>query len=266
MKKENLYNKLIEAIFFKHYKKGSKEVTFEREELTEAANKLGVDIAKNLGDIIYSFRYRKKLPEKIRLTSPKNNEWIIRPAGRSKYKFCLTDASANFLPYTNLVETKILDSTPGVINKYALTDEQSLLAILRYNRLVDIFTGLTCYSLQNHLRTFVPDMGQVETDELYIGMDKRGVHYVMPLQAKGKKDILGTVQIEQDIALCQTKFPTLICKPIAAQFMSDGKIAMFEFENTKNGIRISEQKHYRLVKASQLSEEELQTYRARPLV
>ena len=43
--------------------------------------------------------------------------------------------------------TKIPDSTPGLIALYALTDEQSLLAKLRYNRLIDIFTQLTCYTL-----------------------------------------------------------------------------------------------------------------------
>jgi len=41
---------------------------------------------------------------------------------------------------------------------YALGDEQALLAKLRYNRLLDIFTGVVCYSLQNHLRTNVPGM------------------------------------------------------------------------------------------------------------
>jgi hypothetical protein len=45
---------------------------------------------------------------------------------------------------------------------------------MRYNRLLDIFTGVACYSLQNHLRTTVPDVGQVETDELYVGVDKNG--------------------------------------------------------------------------------------------
>ena len=67
-----------------------------------------------------------------------------------------------------LVETKIPDATPGVISRYAINDEQGLLAKLRYNRLIDIFTGLTCYSLQNHLRTTVPELGQVETDEIYL--------------------------------------------------------------------------------------------------
>ncbi len=35
--------------------------------------------------------------------------------------------------------TPILDATPGIIELYAFSDEQALLAKLRYNRLVDIF-------------------------------------------------------------------------------------------------------------------------------
>ncbi|HLI09294.1 MAG TPA: hypothetical protein VKV40_22220 [Ktedonobacteraceae bacterium] len=63
-----------------------------------------------------------------------------------------------------MAETKIPDSTPGLIAMYALGDEQALLAKLRYNRLIDIFTEVTCYSLQSHLRTTVPSIGQVETN------------------------------------------------------------------------------------------------------
>ncbi len=58
---------------------------------------------------------------------------------------------------------------------------------LRYNRLIDIFTGVACYSLQSHLRTSVPNIGQVERDEVYIGVDRQGAHYVIPVQAKGDK-------------------------------------------------------------------------------
>ena len=70
---------------------------------------------------------------------------------------------------------------------------------------IDIFTGITCYSLQSHLRTSVPDIGQVETDELYVGVDTSGCQYVIPVQAKGGSDALNIVQIEQDIALCESK-------------------------------------------------------------
>lgn len=99
----------------------------------------------------------------------------------------------NIIPAEGLVITKIPEATPGVIAKYALDDEQALLAKLRYNRLIDIFTGITCYSLQNHLRTTVSNLGQVETDEVYIGIDSRGAHYVLPVQAKGGRDKLGLV-------------------------------------------------------------------------
>lgn len=71
-----------------------------------------------------------------------------------------------------------------MVAKYAFSDEQAVLARVRYNRLIDVFLGIACYSLQNHLRTSVRGMGQVETDELYVGVDKRGVQYVIPVQAK----------------------------------------------------------------------------------
>ena len=144
---------------------------------------------------------------------------------------------------------------------YAFDDEQALLAKLRYNRLVDIFSSVTCYSLQNHLRTTVVGIGQVETDEIYVGVDKRGAHYVFPVQAKGGTDKLGIVQIEQDFGVCRGRFPGLICRPIAAQFVADHTIAMFEFVETDEGVRIAAEKHYELVPPDKLEEGELKAYR-----
>src|SRR5690606_14931163 len=184
----------------------------------------------NLGDIIYSYRFRKDLPGEITRLAPENEEWIIRLTGKGAYTFFL-GPKLEIRPNLHLAHSKILNSTPGVIKKYSLSDEQALLAILRYNRLIDIFLGLACYSLQNHLRTTVPEMGQVETEEIYIGIYKRGAQYVIPVQAKGGSDKQGKVQIEQDFALCAHKFPKLICIPVAAQFMRDGKIALFSFES-----------------------------------
>ncbi len=104
-------------------------------------------------------------------------------------------------PNPILSKIKVLDSTPEIIRRYALSDEQALLAILRYNKLMEVFAGVACYSLQNHLRTFVPDIGQVETDEIYIGISKTGEQFVFPVQAKGARDNIGIIQIEQDFAL-----------------------------------------------------------------
>ena len=167
------------------------------------------------------------------------------------------------IPNESISVTKVPDSTPGVIAKYALSDEQALLAKLRYNRLVDIFTGVACYSLQNHLRTAVPSVGQVETDEVYIGVDKKGVHFAFPIPAKAGKDKLSVVQIEQDIAMCSAKFESLIARPIAAQFMQDDVIALFELESGEDGIGIVSERHYKLVPPEQVTETDLQNYRIR---
>lgn len=107
-------------------------------------------------------------------------------------------------------------------------------------------------------------MGQIETDELYIGVDRRGAHYVFPVQAKGGKDRLSIVQIEQDLALCRHKFPSLICQPIGAQFMEYDLIALFAFESGESGVTISSERHYRLVPPEEVSEEDLANYRNRP--
>ena len=213
----NRYSRLIEEIFFKYYQPGNTKVSFERTDIEGAAAKLKIELPKNLGDVIYSFRYRTQLPESITSKALEEYEWIIVSTGRSKYQFELSK-EAVIVPRENMAVTKIPDSTPGVILKYALDDEQSLLAKIRYNRLIDIFTGVTCYSLQNHLRTTAPEIGQVETDEVYIGVDKRGVHYVFPVQAKSGSGKIGTVQIRQDYAVCAAKLPDLICRPIAAQY------------------------------------------------
>ncbi len=259
---ENRYKQLIESVFFEHYKKDSVEFPFTKDEYEEKATELGIKLPKNSADVIYSFRYRVALPERILKTAPSGKHWIIRGTGKGTYKFSLV-AELSFKPSENFAETKILDSTPGVISKYALDDEQALLAKVRFNRLIDLFTGLVCYSLQNHLRTSVKGIGQVETDEIYVGVDKKGSHYIIPVQAKGGKDKLGQVQIEQDVSLCAEKFPGLICKPIAAQFLPNGIIVLFELDSAKDIISVVSEKHYRLVSPSELSSEDLESYRHR---
>lgn len=261
MPSNNRYNAIIEQIFFDNYIEGADEVSFTREEITSAAGKLNIKLPKNLGDVIYSFRYRTTLPDPVRAKAPVDHDWIIRPAGQARYKFVAVPAgSTRILPDTLLEKIKVPDATPGLITKYALNDEQALLAKVRYNRLIDIFTGVTCYSLQNHLRTNVPSLGQVETDEIYIGVDKRGAQYIFPVQAKGGNDQISVVQLEQDVAMCADKFPMLICHPIAAQFINTNTIALFRFNMGETGLAKISERHYQLSLPSELTPEDLRRY------
>ena len=258
------YDRIIERIFAANFRPGMTEVPFRRDEIEQAAADLDIPLPKNLGDVIYSFRYRSSLPRSVRIAAPKGTTWLIKPAGRSRYRFVAVKA-LRVRPAKGLAETKIPDATPGIISLYALNDEQALLAKIRYNRLIDVFAGLACYSLQSHLRTTVPAIGQVELDEIYIGVDKRGAHYVFPVEAKGPRETIGTVQIEQSYAMCASKFPGLVCRPIGAQSMESALIALFEFDAAQGEIVIVSERHYRLVPPEDVSPEELQAYQTRPL-
>lgn len=167
------------------------------------------------------------------------------------------------IPNPLLSEVKVLASVPGMVRRYALSDEQKLLAVLRYNRLIDVFTGTACYALQSHFRTFMPGIGDVETGEIYVGISMTGGQFVLPVQAKGAEDSIVTTQVEQDLAVCASKFPTLTCRPIAAQFMEDDLIALFEFMMSEAEVFIKEEKHYRIVTDEDLTDEEIVGYRSR---
>ena len=258
--KANRNQALIESIFFDHFADGVTEFEFARTDIEAKAQQLEIILPSNLGDVIYSVRYRSALPDRILSTQPDGQEWIIEGAGRAQYRFRLVTAT-RILPRHDLVQIEIPDATPEVIRAYALDDEQALLAIVRYNRLVDTFLGLTTYSLQNHLRTTVKGIGQIEIDELYVGIDKHGCHFIIPVQAKGGKDQIGVVQTTQDIRFVEQRFPDMRCRALSVQFMDGGTVAMFELTLQDGTIKVVEERHYRLVPADRLNQSAIRAYR-----
>ena len=254
------YRKIIAKIFADHYATGLTEFVFLRPEIIAAKELLAPNLELNPGDVPYSFRYRQPLPETILVTQPIGMEWIIEGAGRSKYRFKLVKFN-RILPRPDILTIGIPDSTPEIIRAYALDDEQALLAIVRYNRLIDIFLGLTTFSLQNHLRTTVKGTGQIEIDELYIGIDKHGCHYVIPVQAKGGSDQISVVQAKQDIDWVLQKFSGVRCRAISVQFMGEDRVAMFELTVRDDTVLVVDEKHYKLLPAKALDHKATLAYR-----
>lgn len=253
------YEKIINWVFQNKYSSEKKSIPFSREDLEEAARDLGIPCPKNLGDVIYTFRFRGSLPDAVASCAPPGKEWVIRGTGKSTYAFDLVK-QVRILPNENMVVTKIPDATPEIISATAQGDEQSLLALIRYNKLIDIFLELTTYSLQNHLRTTAKGIGQVEIDEIYVGVDRFGQQYVIPVQAKGHNDEIGITQPEQDLAVCQEKWPNMIARSVAVQFMADGVIAVFELVQQDGSIKVAREAHYKLVPYAAISAEDRVQY------
>jgi len=246
---ESRYVSIIEKIFHDKYRQGDTEVHFQRSDLEAAARQLDLSPPKNLGDIIYAFQGRQGLPKSILAKAPKNKAWVLASTERAHYVFRLVSQAA-FLPNEALPPIKIPQAMPSIVEKYVLDDEQALLAKLRYNRLLDIFTESSCYSLQSHLRTTVPGIGQVEIDELYVGVNKKGEQFVFPVEAKSNHEAIGMVQIERGIQLCRHKFPDLTCRAIAVQSMQSDTIAILEFAVQGDVITLKAERHYTLIALS----------------
>jgi len=142
-----------------------------------------------------------------------------------------------------------LNALPEIVEKYTEYDEQGLLSAIRYNRLVDIFSGITCFHLQSHIRTTIEEEGQIEIDDLYVGIDNEGTEYILPLEAKSpeERDKLGWVQVANLVKYSKQNFPKLKCRPICAKPIDRNTIFMVEFEDKSDfeEIRIKNIKLYK---------------------
>ena len=264
-----LYRRIIEQAFKSCFseaalRRGQTEFIFERSELEQIVGAVrgAQDRAKNTSDTIYYYRYRQKLPVSIAQHAPDDHEWIIRDLGKraetTRYAFCLVKAlRIEYDPA--IIPVKMLDATPAMISRYADHDEQALLASVRYNRLLDAFLEMPCYSLQSHMRRSMhPSDGvsgiQVDVDEMYVAVDGHGIQYAVPVEAKVGTENVGRVQIEKNALLAIASGPKVLSGRLesnirkAAELLRRRHIVMFEFEFLANGdLQVVRQAQYYLV-------------------
>lgn len=247
----SLYDRLISEIFRRHGGASRDVFEFDREEMREILEEWG-ETVRNLGDVPYSYRGgRRPLPDDIASTG----DWVIEGRGRGRYAFRRLSRSPYISIPSDLQTINVLDATPDLILKYGGSDEQGLLAKVRYNRLVDTFLGITAYHLQGHLRAYIPGSGQVEIDDLYLGVDTEGNQYVVPVEAKTEAEPLGVIQVVNLNAFGRENYPDLTLRSIAVKSWHDGTIFFIEFNDSEDsdGIEVIRYKRYRLVREEGLA-------------
>jgi hypothetical protein len=226
---EKRYARLFTEIFQKRYTPEATELPYTLNELREVQRDLNIKI-DNLPDVAYAYRSgRFEVPKEIL----EKGYWVIEGVGRGKYKFVKLTRDPHITIPNDLYIIEIPDATPDIVLKYTGKNEQALLSKIRYNRLLDIFLSITAYHLQGHFRSTVKGIGQVEIDELYVGVDAEGQGYIMPIEAKsvGSKERLGVIQIRQMILFAQQKYSNLNLRPVGIKPLSDGSIVFVEFDD-----------------------------------
>lgn len=249
MDRQPRYDEVISLVFerlVQHYGLADVRLPFDKNFLDEIANELGI---KNIPDIIYSYRSgRRTFPPSIAAYG----NWIIKGEGKGKYAFAKLETAVELMLPTDLEITPIPNATPEIVLKFAKGDEQSMLVQIRYNRLIDVFTGLTTYHLQSHVRAYVQDIGQIEIDDLYLGVNTDGQWFCIPVEAKptGLKDQLNRIQISSMVAYAEQEFPELIIRPIGVKAGSDRSLFFVEFTATSDPLELKSRfyKRYLLVR------------------
>jgi len=233
---ETDYDKVIVRLFMSKFKDNMAEIEFTKDELVEAAQELGIPI-RNVPDIVYTYRSRRNLPDMIL----EKGNWVIMPKGKGKFSFFKSARKPFVEVQEGLQKIEVLNAVPEIVEKYAQDDEQAVLTEIRYNRLTDILTKVTCFHLQSHARTTVEGEGQIEIDDIYVGVDREGVRYILPLEAKSsdERDKLGWVQVANMIKFAHQKYPDLKCKPIAAKPVQKHLIYLIEFNDNPDAEQVA---------------------------
>jgi len=240
----NKYDKLLAAVFRRKWVPSISEVLFTKDEVIDVANELGLRL-KNLADVIYTYRSRRPMPKEILRTG----NWVIAARGSGLYAFVKIKGETTVAIPDTLKVYPIPYAVPEIVAHNLARDEQGMLTIVRYNRLLDVFTGLACFHLQSHIRTHLSAHGQVEIDELYVGVDKDGQGFVLPIEAKEEGEKLGVDKAVALTLFARARFPKLICRPIGIMRRGLQLFDCVEFEPAEelSKVVVLEMRRYQLV-------------------
>ena len=233
-------NQVIERIFEEIYVSGETNLPIERSVFAEIASNLDLATYSDLDELFDPYRTGRELPEEISSTAPEGYEWVIECGETGLFAFSLIRSLRLFPNDIELVS--IPDVTPLPVAQYASSDLQAMLARIRYNRLVDLLSGVISFYHLSDPR----EIGQSETDDLYVGFDRQGNHCILPVVAIGLSEKVSRSLIENAFATCRVHFPALVAKPIGAIRTDVNTIALFEFGYVKSELVIKNKRHYDL--------------------
>lgn len=228
-----VYVPVISKIFKERYRKGASSIIFSLDDVRNACDALGV-ASRNPADVIYRMRSRTILPAEIL----KLGFHVLRPIGRGQYAF--EKATSTIFEPLFTEPITVLDTTPMPVRRLlpvtlAEMDEQAILAVASYCRILDHLTGMTIYRLRSHVRKSVPGIGQAELDAIDVGIASSDddLPVVFPIEAKALADALNRVQIFNMVRYAEHYFPKLTVRPLAIKVDEASVLHVMEFNSPK---------------------------------
>jgi len=217
-----VYVPILREIVKRKYTEGTQRIEFTKQDIETVADELGIKVG-NAADLVYRMRARTRLPDDILDLG----FTVLRGIGRGQYVLEVGGEAVVRVPEHEILDHN--DQTPLPVRRLLPEnlvdlDEQGLLTMVGYCKLLDHFTGLTVYRLRSHVRKSVPNVGQAELDEIDVGVALRDddIPVVFPLEAKAADEVINKVQVATAVAYCQTYFPGHEIRPIVVKLTYDG--------------------------------------------
>src|SRR5260221_140335 len=154
-----VYVPILREIVRRNYAPGTQRIEFSKQDVEAVSSDLGLKLG-NAADVVYRMRSRTRLPDDILDLG----FTILRGIGRGKYALEVGGEALVHLPEHEIFDHN--DQTPLPVRRLlpenlAELDEQGLLTLVGYCKLLDHFTGLTVYRLRSHVRKSLPfDLGE----------------------------------------------------------------------------------------------------------
>jgi hypothetical protein len=243
-----VYVPILREIVRRNYRSDVRRIEFTKLDIEAVANELGLKIG-NAADLVYRMRARTRLPDDILDLG----FTVLRGVGRGRYVLEAGGEAVIRVPEHEVVDYH--DETPLAVRRLLpehliQLDEQGILTIVGYSKLVGHFTGLRVYRLRSHVRRSVPNVGQAELDEIDVGVPEKDdeVPVILPIEAKAADEVINRVQVATAVAYCETYFAGHPIRPIVVKLTYDGVLHFLEFRPTTAlaGLRVVRSRGYRL--------------------
>lgn len=232
-----VYVPVILKLFKDRWRPGASTVVFSLDDVRTAVEAVRATSSnpdrissRNPADVVYRMRSRTVLPKEIL----DRGFHVLRAVGRGRYQFEKAASGIIEAPVNELIPA--IDHTPMPVRRLlpktmAEMDEQALLSVVGYCRLLDHFTGMKIYRLRSHVRKSVPGVGQAELDAIDVGIaaSEDDVPVIFPIEAKAVSDELNRVQIFNMIQYAEHYFPGLSVRPLALKVDYQSAIHFMEF-------------------------------------
>jgi hypothetical protein len=236
--RSKVYGPILLEIFRARWRQGASTVVFTLDDIRNTAQSLGLEV-RNAGDLVYRMRSRTVLPKEIL----DKGFYILRAIDRGRYQF--EKGSTTLFEPLDSDPISALDLTPLPVRRLlpeslAEMDEQAVLTIASYCKIIDHFTGLQIFRLRSHVRKSVPGIGQAELDAIDVGVALRDdeLPIVFPIEAKPASDALNRVQIFNMLEYSRHYFPGLEIRPLAVKVDPDSLLHVLEFNPARKAAQL----------------------------